>query len=159
MYCEGRQAMGHREGVLLSIREAEVPLGRRLLEGGHCGILEPRGEILAAAALTAAWGLLLPQVEAMEVAPLCSPRVLTLRAFWEEHLDKADGEVQRGMPKPQRYQRSGTVSTFWKQNRDTGFRESDTNGSFPRRLIEGSKLRLERTSPAPWFPREELVLP
>lgn len=46
--------MGHREGVLLSIREAEVPLGRRLLEGDHCGILEPRGEILVAAALTAA---------------------------------------------------------------------------------------------------------
>lgn len=54
MYCEGRQAMGHREGVLLSIREAEVPLGRRLLGGDPCGILEAREEISVAAALTAA---------------------------------------------------------------------------------------------------------
>lgn len=44
-------------------------------------------------------------------AHLC---ILALGASHEEHTDKADGNMERGIQTPQLHQSSGMVSTFWK---------------------------------------------
>lgn len=100
--------------------------GEMALGGWTQWFLEPHGERSSAHHLL--------QKESTEVASPYSPLHPHTQASREEHVDKADGNMQGGTQMSQLHQRSGMVSTFWKQSRDMGFREDDTNGSFPRRL-------------------------